>query len=232
LNDPVRVVVLASGGGSNFQSLLDRFREPSAPARVVGLVASRETAGALHRAERAGVPTAVIHARAPEDDASLLLETFDQWSGDLVVLAGYMQLIPERVVESYVGRLINIHPALLPAFGGQGMYGTRVHQAVLESGTRITGATVHFVDEAYDRGPIIAQWPVPVRSDDVVDTLSARVLETEHVLLPAVVDALASGRVWLDPDRRVRWTDEWFEADRFHVGGSGRFGLPDEHDRT
>jgi len=223
VTDRARVVVLASGGGSNFQSLLDRFAEPTASARVVGLIASRATAGALQRAERAGLPVAVTPGSAPEEDASFLLDTVDRWRGDIVVLAGYTRLIPGRAVRSLAGRIINIHPALLPSFGGPGMYGAHVHAAVLEAGVRLTGATVHFVDEAYDRGPIIAQWPVPVRSDDDVTTLAARVLETEHALLPAVVDALAARRVWLDADRRVRWDAEWYEADRFHVGQSEPF---------
>jgi len=222
VSDRGRIVVLASGGGSNFQALLDRFGDPVDRTGVVGLVASRETAGALGRARRAGVPVAVAPQSGPDDEAAFLLDAIEGWRGDLVVLAGYMRLISARVVRAFAGRIINIHPALLPAFGGQGMYGRRVHEAVLESGVRLTGATVHFVDEAYDRGPIIAQWPVPVRSDDDVDTLADRVLETEHALLPAVVNALAAGRVWLDPDRGVRWAEEWYKADRFYIGeGSG-----------
>lgn len=232
MTGPTRIVVLASGGGSNFQSLLDRFEEPTAPARVVGLIASRETAGALERAKQAGVPVAISPGATPADEAAFLLDAIDGWGGDIVVLAGYLRLVPERAVTSLAGRIINIHPALLPAFGGRGMYGKRVHEAVLESGARVTGVTVHFVDEAYDRGPIIAQWPVPVRSDDDVETLAARVLETEHALLPAVVDALAGASVWLDPDRRVRWADEWYESDRFHVEESGRFELLKNDEQT
>ncbi len=229
--DPRRVVVFASGGGSNFQSLLDRFSDPAGSARIVGLIASRETAGAVDRAQRFGVPAAVTPVGSAEEEATFLLDALERWRGELIVLAGYLRLIPEEVVKAFLGRIINIHPALLPSFGGKGMYGSRVHEAVLSAGVRLSGATVHFVDEAYDRGPIIAQWPVPVRSDDVPQTLAARVLETEHALLPTVVEALATDRVSLDADGRVCWTEEWFEADRFQVGDSGCFGLVDKREQ-
>jgi folate-dependent phosphoribosylglycinamide formyltransferase PurN len=123
---------------------------------------------------------------------------------DLIVLAGYVRLVPTEVVRSYHGRIVNVHPALLPAFGGQGMYGMHVHRAVLASGARVSGATVHFVDEHYDQGPIIAQWPVPVFGDDTEHSLAARVLHVEHLLFPRAVEALAAGRVQLDADGRVR----------------------------
>jgi phosphoribosylglycinamide formyltransferase 1 len=110
---------------------------------------------------------------------------------DLVVLAGYLKLVPGDVVSAFRGRMVNVHPALLPAFGGEGMYGRRVHEAVLASGARVSGPTVHLVGEEYDRGPILAQWPVPVDPNDTVESLAARVLAAEHRLLPAVVLALA-----------------------------------------
>src|SRR5207245_6302776 len=134
------------------------------------VVSSRPDAGALDRARRAGVPTTVL--RDPADPAELLgaLE-----GADLVGLAGYLKLVPAAAVARFRWRMINIHPALLPAFGGPGMYGPRVHEAVLASGAALSGATVHYVDEQYDRGPIIAQWPVPVRPDDTAAALAARV---------------------------------------------------------
>ena len=141
--------MLASGGGSNFQSLIDRFESEEAPARIVGLIASRDTAGAIDRARRAEIPVAIATAADAGGEADLLNETLDSWQTDLVVLAGYLRLVPGEVVARFFGRMINIHPALLPAFGGQGMYGRRVHEAVLESGVRLTGVTVHFVDEAF-----------------------------------------------------------------------------------
>jgi formyltetrahydrofolate-dependent phosphoribosylglycinamide formyltransferase len=192
---PVPVAVLVSGGGTNLQALLDALRD-SAVARVARVVASGAGAGALERARRAGVPTAVL--TDPEDPAELVTATGD---ARLVVLAGYLKRIPAAAVARLRWRVINIHPALLPAFGGPGMYGRRVHDAVLGSGAALSGATVHYVDEEYDRGPIIAQWPVPVRQDDTADTLAARVLEVEHRLLPQVVEALARLGV---PERPVR----------------------------
>lgn len=217
MSEPTRIAVLASGGGSNFQALVDRFNRPEAAGReVVGVIASRVGAGVSGRAQRAGVASAVLPAGADEDGvAAFILRRLEAWRSDIVVLAGYMKLVPEPVVRAHRGRILNIHPALLPSFGGQGMYGARVHRAVLASGARVTGATVHFVDEVYDRGPILCQWPVPVLAGDTPAAVAARVLEVEHRLLPAAVEALASGRVGLDPEGRVRWSGEWFESEKF-----------------
>jgi len=189
---PVRAAVLVSGGGTNLQALLDH----AAPVAIARVVSSRPDAGALDRARRAGVPTTVL--RDPADPAELLgaLE-----GADLVVLAGYLKLVPAAAVARFRWRMINIHPALLPAFGGPGMYGPSVHEAVLASGAALSGATVHYVDEQYDRGPIIAQWPVPVRPDDTAAALAARVLAAEHQLLPRVVRALAVRGEWTKPVR-------------------------------
>jgi formyltetrahydrofolate-dependent phosphoribosylglycinamide formyltransferase len=176
--------VLASGGGTNLQALIDAAGG-DAPFRVTCVVSNRPDAGALERARRAGIPSHVL--RHPLDPGELLDALRD---ADLVVLAGYLKLVPSAVVARFRWRMINIHPALLPGFGGSGMYGLRVHAAVLASGATITGATVHYVDEAFDRGPVIAQWPVPVRSGDTADALSGRVLAVEHRLLPAVVREL------------------------------------------
>lgn len=160
---------------------------PDAPARVTHVVSNRADAGALERARQAGVRTTVL--ADPADVEELLRALAD---ADLVVLAGYLKLIPARVVARFRQRTINIHPALLPAFGGPGMYGRRVHEAVLASGAVQSGATVHYVDEQFDRGPIIAQRTVPVLPDDTPDTLAQRVLAVEHELLPQVVAELAN----------------------------------------
>lgn len=181
----VRVAVLASGGGTNLQALLDACG-PAAPARVTRVVSNRPDAGALERARAAGIPAVVL--RDPTDAAELIAALGD---ADLVVLAGYLKLIPAAAVARFPRRMINIHPALLPAFGGPGMYGHRVHAAVLASGATESGATVHYVDEQYDRGPIIAQRTVPVLPGDTAETLAARVLAVEHELLPQVVLELA-----------------------------------------
>ena len=189
------VVVLASGGGSNLQALLDAC-DATAPARIVRVVSDRAEARALDRARAAGIPTVAL--RDPADAAELAEAVRD---ADLIVLAGYLKLVPAPVIARFRWRVINIHPALLPAFGGAGMHGRRVHEAVLASGAGVSGATVHYADEAYDRGPIIAQWPVPVLAGDTPATLAARVLEVEHRLLPLVVLALARGG---PPDGPVR----------------------------
>lgn len=185
----MRVAVLVSGGGTNLQALIDALGGgplPTAPARISRVISNRPDAGALERARRAGIPTTVL--RDPEDEAELLAAIGD---AQLVVLAGYLKLVPAAVVARFRQRMVNIHPALLPDFGGPGMYGRRVHEAVLASRATESGATVHFVDEHYDRGPIVAQRRVPVQPDDTADTLAQRVLAAEHELLPEVVMDLA-----------------------------------------
>jgi phosphoribosylglycinamide formyltransferase 1 len=188
-----RIAVLASGGGTNLQALLDHFQgNDGSPARVRLVVGSRPDIGALERAARAGVPALVLQRRSLGEDelTRRMLEALAEHAIDIIVLAGYLQLVPSRVVERFAGRILNIHPALLPAFGGKGMYGMNVHRAVIASGTRISGATVHLVDEEYDRGAIVAQWPVPVLPGDTPETLAARVLAVEHRLLPVAIEAL------------------------------------------
>lgn len=192
---PVPVAVLGSGGGTNLQALLDRLG-PMAAARVTRVIWSRADAAALERARRAGVPSVVL--AAPGDAEEMLAALGD---ARLAVLAGYLKRIPPAVVARFRWRLINIHPALLPGFGGPGMYGRRVHAAVLASGAAVSGASVHYVNDAYDNGAIIAQWPVPVHPGDTPESLAARVLAAEHRLLPSVVLELARRGV---PERPVR----------------------------
>jgi phosphoribosylglycinamide formyltransferase 1 len=187
----MRVAVAISGRGSNLEALL-RVLGPDAPARVVLVVSNRPDAAGLARAREQGVVGQVLRdAGDPEEWLNLLASH----GVDLVVLAGYLKLVPAAVVARYRDRIINIHPALLPTFGGAGMYGLRVHRAVLASGVRETGATVHLVDEVYDQGRVLAQSRVPVLPGDTPESLAARVLEAEHRLLPAVVlAAAAAGR--------------------------------------
>lgn len=195
MSTPARIAVFASGGGTNLQALLDRFNVArSELARVELVVASRSGIGALDRAAEAGVRGVVLDPRLEgERHGESLLDLLQAAQTDLVVLAGYLHLVPGAVVDRFRGRMLNVHPALLPAFGGAGMYGMRVHRAVLGSGARISGATVHQVDERYDEGAIVAQWPVPVLRGDSPETLAARVLRVEHLLLPAAVEALLRG---------------------------------------
>jgi phosphoribosylglycinamide formyltransferase 1 len=204
VNSPARIAVLASGGGSNLQSLIDRFNgAPSSVARVDLVIGSRAGIGALQRAESADVPGIVMDTAAmnPPAAADAMLAALNDHAIDLVVLAGYLKLIPQQVVARYHGRMINIHPALLPAFGGRGMYGLKLHEAVLRSGSRVTGATVHLVDDRYDEGKILAQWPVPVLPDDTPERLAERVLRVEHLLLPVAVEILLEQRRRSDESR-------------------------------
>lgn len=195
---PTRIAVLASGRGTNLRALLE-YLDRQGQARggdVVFVASDRQRAGALDLAAARGIEARSLDTADARDHGLLGLLT--SRSIDLVVLAGYLRLVPAEVVSAYAGRMVNVHPALLPAFGGPGMYGEHVHRAVLAAGARVTGVTVHFVDERYDRGAIVAQWPVPVFVDDTEHTLAARVLRVEHCLFPRVVDAVAGGRVALD----------------------------------
>jgi phosphoribosylglycinamide formyltransferase-1 len=198
-----RVAVLASGGGTNLQAILDHFdRLGSASAATVALVASdRSAAGALDRARRHGITALALDTNQRTEGMADILESH---AIDLIALAGYMRFVPTEVTRRWRGRIVNVHPSLLPAFGGAGMYGIRVHQAVIDAGVRVTGATVHFVDEEFDRGPIIAQWPVPVLEADTPQELAARVLRVEHAVFPAALNAVARGSVTLGENGRVR----------------------------
>lgn len=199
-----RIAVLASGGGTNLQALLDYLatRGERRGGDVVLVASDRPNAGALERARRAGIENAVLRGpRAP--DGCELTAVLRRHRVDFIALAGYLRLLPKELIAEYPSRIVNIHPALLPAFGGPGMYGERVHRAVLLAGARVSGATVHYVDEEYDRGTILAQWPVPVLADDSVQSLAARVLKVEHVLYPRVVDAVASRRWRFDARPRA-----------------------------
>ena len=183
----MRVAVFVSGSGTNLQALLDACGSES-PARIVLVAANKKDAKGLERARNVGIDTVFLE---DPSDGPTIVAILNEHQIDLVVLAGYLKLIPEDVVLAYENRMLNIHPGLLPSFGGPGMYGKRVHQAVLDSGATVSGVTVHIVTAEYDRGPIVAQWPVPVRPDDTVDSLQQRVLVVEHALLPAVVLAAA-----------------------------------------
>ncbi len=187
----VRIAVLASGGGSNLQAIIDFLaaRDRRAAGEVVLVAGNREDAGAFARARTAGI---VSRAFDGSDDGSALLALLREHAVDLVVLAGYLKRIPPSVTKAYHARIINIHPGLLPEFGGSGMYGARVHAAVLAAGARSSGVTAHFVDDEFDHGPLIAQWRVPVRDGDTPESLAARVLEVEHLVYPRVVEMVAA----------------------------------------
>jgi phosphoribosylglycinamide formyltransferase-1 len=199
-----RIAVLASGGGTNLQSILGYLasRGDTRAGDVVFVASDRPDAGALERARRAGIPAAVLKSTRASDGGDAL-ELLREHKVDFIALAGYLRLLPKEMIAEYPSRILNIHPALLPSFGGPGMYGDRVHRAVLQSGARVSGATVHYVDEEYDHGTILAQWPVPVLADDSMQSLAGRVLKVEHVLYPRVIDAVASGRWRFDKRPRA-----------------------------
>jgi formyltetrahydrofolate-dependent phosphoribosylglycinamide formyltransferase len=201
-----RIAVFASGGGTNLQAILDYLesRGDERAGAVVLVASDRPNAGALDRARRVGISTAVLRsASVPPPDGCEPLALLREHKVDFIALAGYLRLLPKELLDEFPSRVLNIHPALLPSFGGPGMYGERVHRAVLISGARVSGATVHYVDEEYDRGTILAQWPVPVLADDSVRSLATRVLKVEHVLYPRVIEAVASGRWRFDSRPRA-----------------------------
>lgn len=208
----VAVAVFASGGGTNFQSLLEHQHE-SGPGRIVLLISDRSDAGALERAERAGVARRVIpvKGRPAQDVGEETLDVLREHGIQVILLAGYLRLVPSQVVRSFRRRILNIHPALLPAFGGKGMWGHHVHEAVLASGATFSGPTIHFVDEEYDTGSILAQWPVPVLAGDTPDTLAARVLKVEHLLYPRAMDHLCRAVEEGRPPRRLSLPGEAFQ---------------------
>jgi formyltetrahydrofolate-dependent phosphoribosylglycinamide formyltransferase len=222
---PTRIAVLASGGGSNLQAILDHLASPAGNVgQVVWVGSDKAGCGALTRAEAAGAATHVV---TNASDGGALIDALDRAGAEVLVLAGYLKLVPEAVVRAFRGRILNVHPALLPAFGGPGMYGQRIHAAVLAHGAMITGVTVHFVDEEFDRGPIIAQWPVPVLPGDTPATLAARVLRVEHRLFPLCVAAVAAGTILLGDDDRVHGH---LGVDLPLASPTWRFGLTEDTD--
>ena len=195
----LNVAVFGSGRGSNFKAVLDAIADGSIPlARISLVISNNATAGILDIARSGSIPALHISQKQFETEETFvaaLLETLRSHGTDLVVLAGYMKRLPPPVVHAYRNRIINIHPALLPRFGGHGMYGIHVHEAVLAARETVSGATVHLVDEEYDRGPVLLQRTVPVLPDDTPGTLAARVLAAEHQLLPDAIRLFSEERV-------------------------------------
>lgn len=199
----LRLAVLLSGSGTTLQNILDQIDGATLDAEVVCVLSSRSDAFGLERAAKRGIPTTTISTRTypdQEERNQAIWNFLREHEADLVVLAGYMSLI--SVPEDYTNRIINVHPALIPAFCGQGMYGHHVHEAVVEYGAKVTGATVHFVDDAYDQGPIIMQEAIPVQDDDTAASLAERVQSLERKLYPKVIQMIAEGRVRVE-GRRV-----------------------------
>ncbi len=205
-----RIVIFASGGGSNFKSIHAKIKEGFIQAEVVLVVSNNPKCGAIEYAKLNGITTLILNSiRYPENKTrkEILSRGLLKSKCDLIVLAGYMKLIPKEIVREYSGKIINIHPALLPAFGGKGFYGMNVHKAVIKSGAKYSGPTVHFVDEEYDKGSIIAQKIVSVNSDDTPEDLAKRVLVEEHQIYPEVVKAYCENRIMFSKSK-TPWIEE------------------------
>ncbi len=203
----LRIAVLLSGAGTSLENLCERIDAGEVSAEIAVVIASKRSAGGLARAGRRDIPAELVPRRDhPDVDAfnDALHAVLDRHEVDLVALLGFLSPFQPR--GRWSGRVINVHPALIPAFSGKGYYGHHVHEAVLETGVKVTGATVHFADDAYDHGPIILQEAVTVRDDDTPDTLAARVQAVERRLVPEAIRLLAEGRLAVD-GRRVRIKD-------------------------
>lgn len=196
----LRVVVFASGKGSNLQNLIDVSKISENLFKVVGVISNNKNSNALTISENekiVGFNFTVMQFLSEEDFSNAILNELKKLNCDLIVLAGYMKKVPTKIISEYQNRIINIHPALLPNFGGEGMFGEFVHKAVLESKNKVTGATVHFVNEDYDKGEIILQEEIPVLDNDTTESLAKRVLEVEHRILPKAVIIIANNKIKL-----------------------------------
>ncbi|MFN7162033.1 MAG: phosphoribosylglycinamide formyltransferase [Fimbriimonadales bacterium] len=202
-----RIAILVSGPsrGSNMRAIIEACQSGRIPdSAVVAVVGARDDAPALENARALGVSTAVVNPREfPDADAyaHALLWVLQRAQPDLICLAGYMRLLPKPIVDAFPMQVMNIHPALLPLFGGKGMYGLRVHQAALDSGMKVTGCTVHFVDERYDTGPIILQRCAPIHDDDTPETLAARLLPIEHETYIEAIRLFVQGKLRMAGNR-------------------------------
>ncbi|EET59894.1 phosphoribosylglycinamide formyltransferase [Marvinbryantia formatexigens DSM 14469] len=204
----LRMVVLVSGGGTNLQAIIDALAAGKITnAKIAAVISNNPNAYALKRAEQAGIEGVCVSPKSfgtRDEFNRALLAKIQSYAPDLIVLAGCMVVIPKEMVQAYPNRIINIHPALIPSFCGTGYYGLRVHEKALERGVKLTGATVHFVDEGTDTGPIILQKAVAVREDDTPETLQRRVMEeAEWQIMPQAINLIANGRVKVE-DGRVK----------------------------
>lgn len=207
--ETLRIAVFISGGGTNLQSLIDHIEKGKINGKIALVISSREDAYGLIRAKAHNIEGMIIgKTNYPNMDEreNRMIEVLEDKEIDLIVLAGYLSILGKRVVERYKNRIINVHPALIPSFCGKGFHGEKVHHAVLDYGVKITGATVHFVDEGTDTGPIILQGAVEVQEEDSVEILSKKVLAVEHELLPKAVTLFAQGRLKVE-GRKVRIID-------------------------
>lgn len=185
------LVIFASGNGSNAQNIIEYFNSTSSEessAKVVRVICNRTNAYVLERAAKLGVPTSVITKEDLSEGPQGILEILEKDSTDLIILAGYLLKIPDELIAGYRGRIINIHPSLLPAYGGKGMYGNRVHEAVIAAKERVSGITIHLVDENYDSGKILFQAECPLLENDTPETLAERIHELEYTHFPHIIE--------------------------------------------
>ena len=199
----LKVAVLVSGGGTNLQAIIDAIENKViTDTEIVAVISNNRNAFALERAKKAGIAAEVVSPKDYTDRAEFneaLLAKLQETGADLIVLAGYLVVIPEIVIDAYPNKIVNIHPSLIPAFCGTGYYGLKVHEAALARGVKVVGATVHFVDKGTDTGPIIMQKAVAVQNGDTPKVLQQRVMEqAEWKLLPAVIDKIAHGKVHVE----------------------------------
>lgn len=183
------IAIFASGSGTNAEAIMDFFEQKSSAGRVVLLISNRSDAYALTRAQNHNVPTAVFKRSDFYEDPTPILDMLKQHNVDFIVLAGFMLLFPADIVSAFPNRIVNIHPALLPAYGGKGMYGDNVHKAVIAAGEKFSGITIHLVDNQYDRGHIVFQTSVEVTSVDTAETLAAKIHKLEHQYFPTVIES-------------------------------------------
>ena len=212
-DQPLRVVVLVSGGGTNLQAVIDSVKDGTITnTQIVGVISNNKNAYALKRAEENDIPSMCV---SPKDFETRdifnekLLEAVDSYEPDLIVLAGFLVVIPPEMIKKYENRMINIHPSLIPSFCGKGYYGLKVHEAALARGVKVVGATVHFVDEGTDTGPIILQKAVEVQQGDTPEVLQRRVMEqAEWKILPKAIDLIANGKVRVEDKKTVILSEE------------------------
>lgn len=206
LSEPMRLGVFASGNGSNMEAIAAAIDDGRLPAQVALCICNRPGAGVIGRADARKIPVVLLDPGTYADERAYvadLVRVLDAHRINFVALAGYLKKVPVDVVARFPGRMLNIHPALLPAFGGKGMYGRHVHEAVLEYGVRWTGVTVHLVDNEYDHGPVVLQEPVPVLPEDTAESLAARIHPVEHRLYPEALRLFATGGVRIEGRRVV-----------------------------
>lgn len=200
----LNLIVLASGGGTNLQAIIDHVEAGKLNAQIKVVISNNSKAGALERARNHNIPAIHLNHKqfvTPEEFDQKLLSILEENHTDMLVLAGYMKMLSPVIIREYKNRIINIHPALLPSFGGPGMYGIHVHEAVIKSGVKVTGVTVHMVDEVYDHGAIVMQKTVPVMDDDTPESLAERVLKVEHQAYSEALQLFAEEKVEIKDNR-------------------------------